>query len=410
MANKRVALLIETSSSWGQQIIAGVSDYVRRNGRWILYLDHRGTYEKQSIPAWWEGEGIIARLTSTVLVQQVRMANIPCVNVSSIRIPGGSIQHVNTNEHRVGEMAAETLISAGLKHFGYFGPPRREFYHDAVFESFQRRVTQAGFSVSAIDPDRTLRSDTDPHLDLRQLGDWLLSLPKPVGICCWNALGAHRVTEACCWLKLVVPDDVSILGGDYDQLTAEIAMPQITCVDQAPRRLGFLAATELDRLMSGGKPGQPVLVEPAGILVKQTVVANTAQDPVVEEAVRLIRENSHKRYSIGQLLKALPISRRNLELRFNKALGHGPGAEIRSVRLAEAQRLLAETDLQIKEVAWRSGLNNPEQLQRLVREATSLSPSQYRHAYRRQPALGTPPPPIVSIRPPDGIPAPAAPG
>jgi LacI family transcriptional regulator len=397
MPNKRVALLIETSSSWGQQIIAGISDYVRRNGRWILYVDHRGTFEKQTVPTWWEGDGIIARVTNPLLVQHVRTTGLPCVNVSTIRIPGAVIQQVTTNEQRVGELGAETLLAAGLKSFGYFGPPRREFYKDRIHEAFDRRIREAGYTVSAIDPDRMLRSDTDPHLDLRQLGSWLESFTKPVGILCWNALGAHRVTEACAWHNLRVPEDASILGGEYDQLTAEIAMPQLTCIDQAPRRLGFLAASELDRIMAGGKPGEPLLVEPGGVLRRESVVNKSVVDPIVDEAVRLIRENGTGNYGIASLLKVLPVSRRSLELRFNKALGHGPGAELRRVRLLEAQRLLSETDMQVKEVAWRSGLKNPEQLQRLIREATSLSPSQYRQAYRRQPTLGTPPPPIVPI-------------
>jgi LacI family transcriptional regulator len=399
MENKRVALLIETSSSWGQQIIAGISDYVRRHGRWILYVDHRGTFEKQSIPAWWEGEGIIARVTSSLLVQQVRQSNLPCVNVSTIRVPGAVIQQVTTSEKRVGELGAETLIAAGLKNFGYFGPPRREFYTDNILVAFKQKLKESGYTTSVIDPDRVLRSDTDPHLDLRELGAWLQGLKKPAGVLCWNALGAHRVTEACCWLKLRVPEEVSVLGGEYDQLTAEIAMPQLTCIDQAPRRLGFLAASELDRLMSGGKPGDPLLVEPGGVLPRESVINKSVSDPLVDEAVRLIRENGTGSFDISKLLAMLPVSRRSLELRFQRALGHGPGAELRRVRLIEAQRLLSETEMQVKEVAWRSGLKNPEQLQRLIREATSLSPSQYRQAYRRQPTLGSPPPSIVPIRP-----------
>ncbi len=398
MSTKRVALLIETSSSWGQQIIAGISDYVRRHGRWVLYVDHRGTYEKQTIPTWWEGDGIIARVTNPVLVQQVRMTGVPCVNVSTIRIPGADIQQVSIDEHRVGEIAAETLLAAGLKHFGYFGPPRRDFYRDLVREAFERRVGRDGHAVSAIDPDRVLRSDTDPHLDLRQLGTWLGSHPKPAGILCWNALGAHRVAEACCWLNIRVPDDVSILGGDHDQLAADIASPPLTCVDQAPRRLGFLAATELDRLMAGGAVGPPMQVEPGGVLRRESVADRAVRDPLVDQAVELIRQRATGPFDVAALLDALPVSRRNLELRFRRALGHSPGAEIRRFRLAEAQRLLSETDLQVKDVAWRCGLANPEQLQRLVRDATSLSPTQYRQAHRRRPPLGTEPPVIYPIR------------
>ena len=64
MPAKRVALLVETASSWGSQIIAGIADFVRRHDRWMLYLDHRGVYENQNVPREWPSDGIIARVTS----------------------------------------------------------------------------------------------------------------------------------------------------------------------------------------------------------------------------------------------------------------------------------------------------------------------------------------------------------
>ena len=385
MSDKQVALLIETSSSWGQQIIAGIGDYVRRHGRWILFVDHRGTYEKQTIPAGWAGDGIIARVTSPELAAQVTQAGTPCVNVSTIRVPRSQIQQVTVNEDRVGQIGAETLLAAGLAHFGYFGPPSRPFYRDRVQEGFARQLAAAGHAPATFAADRVLRSDADPQLDLQPLAEWLASRPKPVGILCWNALGARRVTEACYAMGIRVPEDASIIGGDYDQLTAEIAVPHLTCVDQAPRALGLAAAAELDRLMVGGAPGESVLREPSGVLWRDSVVNPAIRDPVVEQALQLIRQNAAGTFDIARLLDALPVARRSLELRFQRALGHGPGTEIRQVRLREAQRLLAETDLQIKEVSWRAGLKGPEQLQRLLRKATSLSPSQYRKAHRRQP-------------------------
>jgi LacI family transcriptional regulator len=398
MENKRVALLIETSSSWGQQIIAGIGDYVRSHGRWILYVDHRGTYEKQTVPIGWQGDGIIARVTNPLLVQHVRLNQVPCVNVSTVRVPGASLQHVNTSEIRVGETAAAVLLATGFKSFGYFGPPAREFYVDRILTTFRERMKQAGHLLSVHNPDRVLRSDTDPHLDLMELGNWLDSLAKPAGILCWNALGAHRVIEAACWKNLRVPEQVSVLGADEDQLTAELAMPQITCINQGPRKLGFMAASELDRLFQGGKVQEPVLLEPDGVIYRQSLINSPGTDPLVEEAMRLIHENSTRDYTISKLLKSMAVSRRTLELHFRQGAGRTLAAEFRRVRLKEAQRLLAETDMQIKEVARRSGLKNPEQLQRLIRIATSLTPVQYRQAYRRQPTLGSPPPPILVIR------------
>ncbi len=389
MSDKRVALLIETSTSWGQQLITGVGDYVRRNRRWILHVEYRGTYEPQAVPAGWVGDGIIARLTTPDSAAGVLATGLPCVNVSTMRPPAAEqIQRVTIDEKAVGRTAADTLLNAGVAHFAYFGPPTRAHYNDDIGQSYVARLAAQGHAVDAFDGvDRILRATdaADPRAGQERLAGWVRSLPRPVGILCWNALGARHVAETCCWLKVDVPREVAILGGDYDQLTAEIASPHLSCVDKGPRRLGFLAAGQLDRLMAGGDPGEPVLAGPAGVIFRDSVLDPAVRDPVVDEAIRLIHQNARGPFDIDALLNALTVSRRSLEARFQKALGHGPVAELRQVRLTEALRLLASTDVPIKEVVYRSGLGNPEQLQRLVREATSLSPSQYRQANRPAP-------------------------
>lgn len=409
MQPKRVALLIETSTSWGAQIIAGVSDFIRRHERWVLYVDQRGVFEPQSVPAWWEGDGIIARVTSRQLVQHVRVARTPCVNVSQIRIPSARIQQVTTDESLVGDLAADTLLAAGLRSFAYYGPPQREYYRDNVLAAFAAALATAGCRASVFNPDRLLRSDTTPHLNLSHLVEWLRKLEKPVGVLAWNTLGAHRVGEACCWASIRVPEDVSILAGDHDQLIAEIASPRLSCIDHAPRRVGYLAAAELARLMSGGNVGDPVLVAPEGVIGRESVASGIVKDELVAQALRFIRANARKPIGIADILERVPASRRNLELRFRRELGRGPIAELRRVRVSLARRLLAETEHPIKRVAIECGFATTEQLQRLLRTETSLSPSEYRETHRRScreaagQAAGLQPPPARSLDAPSGL-------
>ena len=42
----RVALLIETSTSWGRRIIQGVGNYVQKFGPWHFFVDARGLQER----------------------------------------------------------------------------------------------------------------------------------------------------------------------------------------------------------------------------------------------------------------------------------------------------------------------------------------------------------------------------
>lgn len=404
-AIRRVAVLVETSTSWGSLIVAGVSDYIRRHHghaqagrpRWTIYVDTRGYFERQELPAWWKGDGIIARVTSPLLVQQVRMGNLPCVNVSQIRVPGATIQQVTSNQVQIGQLAAETLIKTGAKHFGYHGPPAREFYTDEVARTFSETLKRAGFAAPAVfDPDRSLRSDNNPHDMLQPLAQWLRDLPKPAAVLAWNFLGGQRVCEAACYAAIDVPRDLSVLSADYDQLISDICDPPLTCVDQAPRQVGYLAAAELDRLMNGGEVEAPRLINPGGVVWKQSVLTGHISDELVSQAIEFIRSNLTRDVTVDELCEHLGSSRRKIELHFRRAIGHGPVTHLQRLRLSEACRLLAETNLLVKQIVLKSGFRNAEQLQRLLKSETGMTPQQYRESHRRPP-IGSAPPAVVAI-------------
>ena len=60
----RVALLVDTSTSWGRRIIAGVHHYIRGTGGWQVFVEARGLEESLEVPCGWESDGVIARVSS----------------------------------------------------------------------------------------------------------------------------------------------------------------------------------------------------------------------------------------------------------------------------------------------------------------------------------------------------------
>ena len=63
MADKHVALLIETSRSYGRGLLKGIIRYQREHGPWSIYFEPRGVHD--SAPRWlrsWRGDGILARI------------------------------------------------------------------------------------------------------------------------------------------------------------------------------------------------------------------------------------------------------------------------------------------------------------------------------------------------------------
>ena len=79
---------------------------------------------------------------------------------------------------------------------------------------------------------------------------------------------------------------------------------------------------------------------------------------------------------------ALDVSRRVLDKKFQNHLGRTIHDEIMRTRLAEARRLLVETDHKLLVVAVRSGFAHAAQLCNLFKAAHGMSPMQYRKAAR----------------------------
>src|SRR5579871_1590893 len=109
----RVAVLIETSTSWGQQAVRGVVVYVRSSGHWVLQLDWHGVHEEQRLPRGWRGEGVIARVTNRSLARQIESAGVPAVNVSWSMPPGTTFPQVATDERAVSRLAAGHFLDRG---------------------------------------------------------------------------------------------------------------------------------------------------------------------------------------------------------------------------------------------------------------------------------------------------------
>src|SRR5690349_7861218 len=95
MKHKRVALLLDTATSGGGRVVTGIADFARQHGRWLFHIEHRGPTERVVPPAGWEGDGVIARVTTPELAGYLRAHRLAGVNVSRARVPGTeAVQHV----------------------------------------------------------------------------------------------------------------------------------------------------------------------------------------------------------------------------------------------------------------------------------------------------------------------------
>jgi LacI family transcriptional regulator len=375
---QRVVVLVDTATGWGRGLVRGISRHARLHG-WHLWVEPHGQSEALRPPRNWTGEGIIARVSSAAMTEQLRRFRVPIVNVSGIELEGISLPRVTINHRATGTMAAEYFVDRGFRHFAYCGWVRSTHVH-RQFEAFAAGTKGRPCELFALGSRNS--SSHGWKQQQSQLSKWLTQLPKPVAVFTWAQQGL-AVLNACAWARLQVPEEVAVLTGDDDDLLYEITTPPLSGIHIPLEQLGMEAATVLGKLMDGGKaPAEPVLINPTHVVTRQSSDVLGVEDADLATAVRFIRQHAPEPIQVDDVAREVGIARRSLERKFHDGLGRSPAAEIRRVRLARATQLLAETSMPIPKVAQASGFGSQMYLASVVREATGLTPLKYRNKTR----------------------------
>lgn len=106
--------------------------------------------------------------------------------------------------------------------------------------------------------------------------------------------------------------------------------------------------------------------------------ASPHMEPGVEAALRFIRENAHRAIGVREVAASCGLERRTLERHFERA-GLGPvGHRILGERITRAEMLLAETGMQIKEIAFACGFGGAQRMIYDFRRSRGTTPGRAR--------------------------------
>lgn len=371
-----VALLIESSNAYARGLLAGITDYTRQHATWSISLPEQGRGEAP--PPWlsrWNGDGIIARIETSTIARAVMATGVPVVDVSAAReVP--SLPWVETDDTAIARLAYEHLEARGYHELAFCGDSRFNWSRWRQ-EEFQRLASKAGRPLSVFDASRKSRGESGERES--RLRSWVLSLPRPVGIfCCYDIL-AHQVLDSCRDVGRNVPEEAAVVGVDNDEVLCNLCTPSLTSVVPDPRQAGFEAAKLLAALMAGSPViPESILVPPLGIASRQSSAALAVDDPAVAAAWRFIREHASDGIQVGDVVRAVGLTRRVLDQRFQSATGRTPHAEIIRLRLERMQQLLTETELSLAEIALRTGFEHVEYASVFFRRETGIAPGEYR--------------------------------
>ena len=375
---RAVALLIETSNAYARGLLEGITAYIREHDPWSIYLPEQQRGAKP--PAWlrnWKGDGLVARIETAEIARAVRATRLPVVDVSAARRVS-DVPWVETDDAAIARLAVQHLIERGFRQLAFCGDPAFNWSRWRE-EPFVAAAQAAGGRCEVFHATPRNRPGYSWNRDQRRLARWIERLPKPVGVLAAYDILAQRILDICRDLDLAVPEQVAVLGVDNDELLCNLCSPPLSSVAPDCRRTGYEAAALLDQLMAGRRvPAQAHLLQPLGIVTRQSTDVLAIDDPHIAAAVRFIREHACDGVNAADVLPLVPWSRRVFEARFRKLLGQTPHDLIVRHRLERVRRLLVETSLPLEQVADRAGFTHVEYLIALFRQRFGQPPGAYR--------------------------------
>ncbi len=99
---------------------------------------------------------------------------------------------------------------------------------------------------------------------------------------------------------------------------------------------------------------------------------------LIEKAMKYVSQNISKpELSVEELSEVLGMSRVSLYKKIKQITGKSPIEFIRIIRLKRAAQLLRESQLNISEIAYQTGFNNPKMFSRYFKEEFGILPSVY---------------------------------
>jgi len=195
-----------------------------------------------------------------------------------------------------------------------------------------------------------------------------------------DSLG-REVMESCRARHLRVPDEVAVIGVDNDEPLCRLSSPPLPSVEHGAEKLGRSAAAMLDQLMEGRVCGTGrVLVDPDGVVQRQSTEVLAFEDAGTGKAIRFIREHAGKPIGVPDVVRAAAVSRSTLEARFRTSLHCTIRDAIRRAHLERARSLVATTTLPLKQVVAESGFKTVQHLTVSFAKAFGQTPGSYRRS------------------------------
>ena len=193
-----------------------------------------------------------------------------------------------------------------------------------------------------------------------------------------NDSRGKRILDICLSEGINVPSEVAVLGMGNDDVMCETSIPPLSSIDIYAKTTGRIAAETLQKLLMGSLKRKSLALGYALVYPRTSTDTRQLSDKMVSRILEYVDANINGDLRIDTLSTIFNMSRRTLETRVRKALGHSIGVEIENSKIEHAKALLRTSDRTISDIATHCGFHDASHFILRFRLATGGTPTDFR--------------------------------
>jgi LacI family transcriptional regulator len=377
---RRILVAIDSSLKLGREVIQGITEYVENHRGWDCHFNIFSRWAPDALARVDAADGLI--LDTGYRTVAYESLKIPVVEVGYH--PGNKLPHVRPDFTALGRMAADHLMSRGFQRFAYYAFNGSMPAYEEVGRAFKGVIQPLRYPCQWFQIPEDGGQRTWPMLR-SHIRKWVKRIEKPVAVFTMGDGMARELAMACAEEKVEVPREVALLGTSNDELRCLQCKPYLSSIDLGGRQLGYEAARLLERLIrKNTKRPESVTVPPVRVIMRHSTDVVAVADEHVVAACRYIEERLSEGVSVKEMLEALHVGRRTMELAFRKCLGRTIHEEIVRLQIQRASVLLETSRFNLDQIAAKCGMHYRTNLANFFKKYTGITPLEYRRRHQQR--------------------------
>lgn len=358
---KKLLLLLDSMIYFDRQVLKGIHAKVEELSLKIeIHLEAYTDTAYLNSQKW---DYVIADLNKPNIAEVLHDLSVHTLvfrNHDGGEIPAG-FSSVTVDNFGLADTALQSFKNGGYQTVGYYTSQQDKNAQWCL----ERR---AGFIQSA---------QTGGFTTIDNIEKAIVNREFPIGVYCSSDRSARKLVNLCYRQSVNVPEQVSIIGTDYDDTERMLSSIPLSSVALNPIDLGKLCIETLFKSVRYKRTYQEVFSS-YELIHGRTTQSALKLDTILVKAESFIRNNFHRNIKIKQVTDHCRVSRKTLDNRFLANYGKTAHQFITEQRLDRAKHLLVSTPDSIDAIAKQCGYPNQSYLSQVFLKQLSITPNRYR--------------------------------